>query len=236
METKPSLTAPVSRSIGVTDTARSTMFYRDVLGFEVRERSGAIVAVCGPTRIEFAANDHSSILFFETNDVRSLHAAIRSRGGVPSELQKVNWIKMEMFEVRDPDGNTLWFGQSYDPPHRPVPEPTLLQALPTLPFDDVAAAVAYYCEVLGFRINYQQRDLGVMDRDKVTLLLSSRTESDKGTGSAYIYVRDADALFAELQAKGANLQGEPVSHPWGLRDFGVVDLEGNQIRFGQPFE
>lgn len=47
---------------------------------------------------------------------------------------------------------------------------------------------------------------------------------------------DADALYAELRAKGANLQGEPVSHPWGLRDFGVTDLERNRITFGQPFE
>jgi len=27
-----------------------------------------------------------------------------------------------------------------------------------------------------------------------------------------------------------------VSHPWGLRDFSVLDLEGNQITFGQTFE
>ncbi len=48
--------------------------------------------------------------------------------------------------------------------------------------------------------------------------------------------RDADAVHAELVAKGANVQGTPVSHPWGLRDFQVLDLEGNRITFGQPFE
>jgi uncharacterized glyoxalase superfamily protein PhnB len=110
------------------------------------------------------------------------------------------------------------------------------QALPELPFDDVAAAVAYYRDVLGFRINYQQDDLGVMYRDAVTLLLIARTERHTGIGSAYIYIEDADALHAELKAKGANVQGEPVSYPWGLRDFRVVDLAGNRIAFGQPFE
>ncbi len=64
----------------------------------------------------------------------------------------------------------------------------------------------------------------------------ARTKRHAGIGSAYVYVKNADALYAELQAKGANLQGEPVSYPWGLRDFGVLDLEGNRIRFGQPFE
>jgi uncharacterized glyoxalase superfamily protein PhnB len=110
------------------------------------------------------------------------------------------------------------------------------KALPELPFDDVTAAVAYYRDVLGFRINYQQHDLGVMDRDNITLLLIARTERHTGIGSAYIYIEDADALYAELRAKGANIQGEPVSYPWGLRDFGVLDLERNRIRFGQTFE
>ena len=47
---------------------------------------------------------------------------------------------------------------------------------------------------------------------------------------------DADALHAELVARGANVQGTPVSRTWGLQGFEVVDLEGNRITFGQPFE
>jgi hypothetical protein len=75
-----------------------------------------------------------------------------------------------------------------------------------------------------------------MDRDRITVLLIARSQRHTGIGSAYIYIEDADALYAELRAKGANPQGEPVSHPGGLRDFGVLDLEGNRIVFGQPFE
>jgi len=237
MDGEPAIVAPVMRSIGVADAARSILFYRDILGFEVRDQSGMIEAVCGPACIQFAGQRNTpAILFFETTDVNAMHAAIRARGGTPSKPQKVNWIKMLMFEIRDPDGHTLWFGQSYDKPHTPVPSPIMQKALPELPFDDVTAAVAYYRDVLGFRINYQQHDLGVMDRDNITLLLIARTERHTGIGSAYIYIEDADALYAELRAKGANIQGEPVSYPWGLRDFGVLDLERNRIRFGQTFE
>jgi catechol 2,3-dioxygenase-like lactoylglutathione lyase family enzyme len=227
------------RFIGVSDTALSANFYRDVLGFEIREQAGRIEAVCGPARIQFARRElprKSAILFFETGDVDAMHVAIRARGGTPSEPEKVNWIKMRMFEIRDPDGHTLWFGQSYDKPDAHAPSPMMQKALPELPVDDVAAAVAYYRDVLGFRINYQQDDLGVMDRDKITVLLIPRTERHAGIGSAYVYVKDADALHAELRARGASIQGEPVSHPWGLRDFEVLDLAQNQLRFGQPFE
>lgn len=110
----------------------------------------------------------------------------------------------------------------------------LRKIMPELPLQDVSAGVAYYRDVLGFGINYQQEDLGVLDRDAVRVLLIARTTRHTGIGSAYVYVDDADALHAELRGRGARVEGDPVSHPWGLRDFRVLDPEGNQITFGQP--
>jgi uncharacterized glyoxalase superfamily protein PhnB len=75
-----------------------------------------------------------------------------------------------------------------------------------------------------------------MERDEVTILLIQRTERHTGIGSVGFYIEDADKLYAELQAKGAHLQGEPVSWPWGLRNFQVLDPEGNRLTFSQPFE
>jgi catechol 2,3-dioxygenase-like lactoylglutathione lyase family enzyme len=248
MDLKPAIVAPVARSTGIADRDRSVRFYRDVLGFEIHDAADTLEAVSGPARIQLCSEDYtpndwteprrpgSAVIFFETDDVAAMHAAIRAHGGLPSEVEKVNWIKMRMFQIRDPDGHTLWFGQSYDKPHKARLSPMMLKALPELPFTDVAAAVAYYRDVLGFHVNYQQHDLGVMDRDAITMVLIARTDRQKGIGSAYVYIEDADALHTELREKGAHIQGEPVSHPWGLRDFGVVDLEGNRITFGQPFE
>lgn len=112
----------------------------------------------------------------------------------------------------------------------------LRKIMPEFPVDDVPGAVAYYRDVLGFTINYAQHDIGVMDRDQVRLLLIARTARHRGIGSCYIYVQSADTLHAELRAAGANVLDDPVSRPWGLREFHVRDLEGNQITFGQPFE
>jgi catechol 2,3-dioxygenase-like lactoylglutathione lyase family enzyme len=250
----PAIVAPLSRLLAVSDTARSIRFYRDVLGFEVRETSAAAAAPVaearwGPARIELRKGDETldstgaprprgaAILFLETDNVAAMREAIIARGGRPSELERVNGIKMRVFQLQDPDGHTLWFGQSFQEPE-PARDPLrqLRQALPELPLSDVAAGVAYYCDVLGFRINYAEGDLGVMDRDDITLVLIGRTHRHLGIGSCYVYVRDADALHAELKARGANLQGEPVSHPWGLRDFQILDLEGNRVSFGQTFE
>ena len=229
---RPAITSPVSRGIPVSDPRRSAAFYRDILGFEIRGEE----AISGPAKIFFGQpSPRQAVLFLETADVEAMHAAIAQKGGNPTGIEKVNWIKQSMFAVRDPDGHTLWFGQSFDQPGDPQPS-LLRQALPELPFDDVAAAVTYYVNVLGFHINYQQPDLGVMDRDRITILLIARDARHTGIGSFEVYVEDADALYAELRARGAHLQGEPVSHPWGLRDFRVLDLENNRITFAQPFE
>ena len=164
-----------------------------------------------------------------------MHSAISARGIAASELVKVNWVKMQMFEIRDPDGNTLWFGESYNKAHDSQTG-MFRKALPRLPLTDVAAGVAYYRDVLGFHVNYQDANIGVMDRDEVTVLLVSRDEAHKGIGSAYFYIENADKLCAELRASGANVGDDPVSHPWGLRDFSVKDPEGNELYFGQTFE
>jgi catechol 2,3-dioxygenase-like lactoylglutathione lyase family enzyme len=244
--TPPAIVAPLGRQLAVADLRRSEAFYRNVLGFEA---AGDGELVSGPARITLVAADaaHDSrgtprprgaaILFLQTADVAAMREFVAARGGEPSEVERVNWIKMRMFQVRDPDGHALWFGQSYHEPDRPQdPKRQLRQALPALPLSDVQAGIAHYRDVLGFRINYAQHDLGVMDRDDITLLLVQRTDRHRGIGAAEFYVHDADALHAELAGRGANVQGAPVSHPWGLRDFRVLDPEGNELTFAQPFE
>ncbi len=251
----PAIVAPVSRHLSVADVERSLGFYRDVLGFEARallEGDGlpaVAEVVSGPARIQLGTQPDAydstgerrprgaAILFLETDDVAALREAVKARGGRPSELEKANGIKMRVFEIRDPDGHALWFGQSFQEPERGKdPLRQCWRILPELPLSNVPAGVAYYRDILGFRINYAAGDIGVMDRDDITLLLIARGERHSATGSCYVYVRDADALHAELLARGANVRGSPISHPWGLRDFEVLDPEVNRLTFGQPFE
>lgn len=239
------ISCPVAVMVAVRDLAAATAFYRDVLGFAIEQEGDSAEAVLGPAQVRLtvagAGAAGRAVLFLETADVVAARAAVVARGATASELVRVNWIKMRMFEVRDPEGNVLWFGQSYhenqeSPSRRGAQPHGLWQALPELPFVDVAAAVDHYRTVLGFRINYQQDDLGVMDRDAVTVLLIQRTKEHKGIGSCEMFVADVDELYRELVSKGANVSGPPVSHPWGLRDFQVRDPEGNRITFAQTFE
>lgn len=248
---EPRITAPVSRYLGAADIGRTVTFWRDTLGFEVRgtvEGGSTVDLVSGRARIRFGAHDWSpdfsgdgrppgaAIVFFETDNLEAMHAAVRRRGGQPSALEKVNWIKMRVFQIEDPDGHVLWFGQSYHSDSPARPRTMMKRVMPELPLDDVPAGVRHYRDVLGFKVNHEQQELGVLDRDEIRVLLVARTPHHSGIGSAYFYVRDADKLYSELLEKGADVQGEPISQPWGLREFSVLDVERNRLTFGQTFE
>lgn len=210
---KPALVAPVSRHLAVSDVDRSINFYRDVLGFDVRSLAGPVEAIYGPARIIFGSEDNAldstlqprprgaAMLFFETDNVAGMRDAIRTRGGEVSELEKVNWLKMQMFQIRDPDGHTVWFGQSFHEPDKPRPQSLLTTVIPNFPLTDVAAGVRFYQELLGFSINYAQEDFAVMYRDDVSIVLMARNEAQPMIGACYIYVRDADALYESTKLK-----------------------------------
>jgi predicted enzyme related to lactoylglutathione lyase len=52
--------------------------------------------------------------------------------------------------------------------------------------------------------------------------------------NVYIRVDDADAMYAEVQARGAGIDYTIYDAPHGFREFGVQDPDGHDIAFGQP--
>ena len=49
---------------------------------------------------------------------------------------------------------------------------------------------------------------------------------------AYLFVEDADALYAEYSAKGVEFTREPANMPWNSREFVVKDCDGRLLAFG----
>jgi catechol 2,3-dioxygenase-like lactoylglutathione lyase family enzyme len=244
MSGESKLISPVSRTLRVTALDRSVNFYQTVLGFVATAETepGRRLVVSGPVSIQLVATHpgtslESSVVFVEVTDVAVWRQTLAGRQASPTGIEKVNWIKYAVFSVRDPDGHIFWFAQSYQEssPARDLSR-QIRKMLPEFFCSSVPAAIAYYQRVLGFHINYADHNIGVMDRDDGTLILVPGTVDKVGNGACYVYVENADRLYDELLTSGANILTEPVSHPWGLRDFEVRDEDGNRIIFGQPFE
>lgn len=47
---------------------------------------------------------------------------------------------------------------------------------------------------------------------------------------------DAVALHAEVLASGAKIDYAPCNQSYGCREFGIQDLDGHDIGFGQPIK
>jgi DNA-binding MarR family transcriptional regulator len=102
---------------------------------------------------------------------------------------------------------------------------------------DLAAALVHYA-TLGFRTFADDGgdQYGFARRDGIGLHLAAVTEHDAACpASAYLYVRDADALYQEWSRPGiAGHTHPPGPTPYQMREGSHVDPDGNLIRFGSP--
>ena len=51
--------------------------------------------------------------------------------------------------------------------------------------------------------------------------------------NVYFWVNDADALYREVKERGAKIDYDLCDQPYGCREFGIQDLDGYDISFGQ---
>jgi uncharacterized glyoxalase superfamily protein PhnB len=115
---------------------------------------------------------------------------------------------------------------------RPAPV-SLVGAATVFVVQDVRRSVEHYRDVLGFTYGDPAFYAG-LERDNVVIHLQAAGETKRqpGHGAVYVFVTDVDALYRELSARGARTLGEPKDYPYGMRDFDVHDLDGNQLGFG----
>ena len=102
---------------------------------------------------------------------------------------------------------------------------------PILRVADFDASVAYYVDVLGFALDWQDGRFGSVTRGDVSLMLCEGSQGQAGTWM-YIGVSDADALHEELRERGARIRNPPTNYPWGSRELHVFDLDGHVLRLG----
>lgn len=109
---------------------------------------------------------------------------------------------------------------------------------PILPVRDLEAALAHY-RSLGFQTSRDESPgYGFASRDGVELHLAEHAgDEPEHPVSAYLYVRDADALFHDWSQ--SNILGHTHAvevTSYGLREGSHVDPDGNLLRFGSPIE
>ena len=124
------------------------------------------------------------------------------------------------------------------PTHHTVPthqRSTLRRAIPVLASLDLEATQRFYAERMGFEPVATYPDYGIVARDEVQIhfWLTDDADIPKAT-SCRVDVTGVDQLYAEMSEAGVVHPNGPLTdQPWGIREFAVLDGDGNLITFGE---
>jgi len=124
--------------------------------------------------------------------------------------------------------------------------PEIKGASPVFIVQDVAVALSFYRDRLGFEITFQQPAddpfFGIVCRGGAMIMLKSvgieplpnYKRHPWARLDAYLYVPDPDALAAEFTARYVVLSEPLKDTDDGLRGFEVKDPDGYVLFFGRP--
>jgi catechol 2,3-dioxygenase-like lactoylglutathione lyase family enzyme len=113
---------------------------------------------------------------------------------------------------------------------------------PVLLVADVVKSADYYERKLGFALRLwgEPPNFAIARRDGISIMLNQigagavihPNAGYDGRYDVYVRVGNADALFAEIKDRGANIAFEPSDEPYLMREFAVCDLDGHLLAFG----
>jgi len=108
---------------------------------------------------------------------------------------------------------------------------------PILSVDDVDAALAWHEGALGFARAWtwgEPVELASVCREHVELNLGLRGKvGPPGPSQVYLRVAPIDAVWALVQAAGAEIVTPIGDRAYGMRDFSIRDPSGNRLDFGE---
>lgn len=120
------------------------------------------------------------------------------------------------------------------------------QIVPVFFTTDLPRTLAYYQDKLGFACRSTWQDppvYAMVARDHRAIHFRCAPSPIRGPGKyddelldAYLFVEDADTLFAEYAAAGVEFTRELADTPWDTREFVVKDCDGRLLAFGSSIE
>ncbi len=116
------------------------------------------------------------------------------------------------------------------------------QIAPVFFTTDISKTLAYYQGKLGFECLGTWLDppvYAIVARDQHAIHFrcaepptANPDKYEDELLDAYVFVEDADALYAEYAAKGLEFVRELANMPWQSREFVVKDCDGRLLAFG----
>lgn len=117
--------------------------------------------------------------------------------------------------------------------------PNILETRYVLAVQNLAVSASYYIEKLGFTTDWAYEGWHQLRRERFVVMLGecpddrSAFETRNHSYFAYVQVENVDELYRELVANGVEIHYSLGSKPWGMREFGIITIDGHRMMFGQ---
>ncbi|MFI5892103.1 bleomycin resistance protein [Actinoplanes sp. NPDC051513] len=111
---------------------------------------------------------------------------------------------------------------------------TAKAAIPILPSSDLDRTAAFYARA-GFADAGRHDDYLLLHNDGVEIHFARKPAQDTFTpGTCFLHVADALKLWKQLRDQGVDGVGDVKDQDYGLREFVLIDPDGNHVRIGSP--
>ena len=239
----------------IKDLAKSLDYYCDILGFERPQLWGDPPGFAMPNRenmvLMLSVQKNTKLIkpkgdiwdvYYWVRDAETLFNEFKNKGAeIKEELNYQELYQNNEFQIRDPDGYILAFGQEMD--EKPlIPKlDNILYMCPVLPSGDVSRDVKWYQETLGFKSvydssNYQKGpiDYAVIVRDQHVIHLQFQYPKDLIKFDLKFEMDNIEFIITDLIGKSI-LTADKINKktPWNTTEFSIFDPSGNRLTFLQ---
>lgn len=126
-----------------------------------------------------------------------------------------------------------------------MPSKKFIRCTPHLPVKAIRQTLDYYRDTLGFTNEWTWPEEGAItdggiQRDEMHLLFVENAELtlSNNTYAKHLpllwFVENIEAIFEEFKSRDIAIADELRTHPYGLKEFAFIDINGYYIRVAEP--
>ena len=110
---------------------------------------------------------------------------------------------------------------------------------PSLVVSDLERSLELYRDLLNFKVEGMMGEppnFAILKKDGASMALIEHSKVyDVGEAGVnmYIDVTNVEELYKFCKSSDIEISYELTTHPWGMKDFVIVDRDGHQIAFGE---
>ena len=112
---------------------------------------------------------------------------------------------------------------------------TIEKVIPVFPSLDFDRSIAFYEQKLGFKSSFRVESRAGLERDGFEIhLWPCNDKYVPSVTSCFMMVKNIEALYDEYKRKDViHPKGALELKPWGLKQFSILDADGNLIEFAE---